>query len=165
LSPLSSQNAWDGLIAGTHYLLDLRSSRAHQACHPAGAEWAIRPKLGRPPSPPLPRKGGESSRTVVLISDEPDVAALAAIDLAELGCSDVRLLDGGVEAWRDAGLPVEASPDNPSPDEAIDFLRFVHDRHDGNLEASREYLAWEQGLVAQLDAQERAEFRLEGPPA
>jgi rhodanese-related sulfurtransferase len=165
LSPLSPQDASAGLASGTHSLLDLRSSRAHQACHPAGAEWAIRPQLGVPPSPALPRKGGGRSRTVVFLSDEPDVAALAAIDLAELGWSDVRLLDGGIEAWRNAGLPVEASPDNPSPDEAIDFLRFVHDRHDGNLEASRQYLAWEQGLVAQLDAEERAEFRLERSPA
>jgi 3-mercaptopyruvate sulfurtransferase SseA len=93
------------------------------------------------------------------------VAKLAAIDLRELGFSDIKLLDGGMEAWRAAGLPVEASPDRPSPEEAIDFLQFVHDRHDGNLEASRRYLAWEQGLVAQLDAAERAEFQLERPPA
>jgi 3-mercaptopyruvate sulfurtransferase SseA len=95
----------------------------------------------------------------VLLADEPEVAALAALDLAELGL-DARLLDGGMAAWRGAGLPVEASPDRPSPADAIDFLGFVHDRHDGNLEASRQYLAWEQDLVAQLDAEERAEFRL-----
>jgi len=99
----------------------------------------------------------------VLLSDEPDAAALAALDLNECGFADVRLLDDGVAAWRAAGLPVEASPDRPSPVEAIDFLRFVHDRHDGNLEASRQYLAWEQGLLSQLDDDERAEFRLERP--
>jgi len=91
------------------------------------------------------------------------VAELAAVDLRELGFADLRLLDGGMEPWRAAGLPVEASPDRPDPEEAIDFLRFVHDRHDGNLDASRQYLAWEQGLIAQLDPEERAEFRLERP--
>jgi 3-mercaptopyruvate sulfurtransferase SseA len=96
------------------------------------------------------------------MADDPEVAALAALDLAELGLQ-ARLLDGGMAAWRAAGLPVEASPDRPAPEEAIDFLRFVHDRHDGNLEASRQYLAWEQGLIAQLDRAERTEFRLAQP--
>jgi hypothetical protein len=36
----------------------------------------------------------------------------------------------------------------------------VHDRHDGNKEAARRYLAWETGLVAQLDAKEISAFRL-----
>ncbi len=111
-----------------------------------------------------PTSGGEGNgRTTIILSDEPDVAALAAIDLAESGFADVRLLDGGMAAWRAAGLPVEASPDRPTPSEAIDFLRFVHDRHEGNLEASRQYLAWEQGLVAQLDPDERADFKLAAP--
>jgi hypothetical protein len=34
----------------------------------------------------------------------------------------------------------------------------VHDRHDGNKEAARQYLAWETGLLGQLDPQERAGF-------
>ena len=63
-------------------------------------------------------------------------------------------------AWRAAGLPVEATPDLPADAACIDYLFFVHDRHDGNKEAARRYLAWETGLVAQLDAQERAAFRL-----
>ena len=37
----------------------------------------------------------------------------------------------------------------------IDFLFFVHDRHDGNMDAARCYLKWETGLLAQLDDQER----------
>jgi hypothetical protein len=39
-------------------------------------------------------------------------------------------------------------------------LFFVHDRHDGNLESARRYLEWETGLIAQLDEQEHASFRL-----
>lgn len=41
----------------------------------------------------------------------------------------------------------------------IDFLFFVHDRHDGNKEAARRYLAWETNLIGQLDEQELATFR------
>ena len=163
LSRISPREAAVGIAAGTHRLLDLRLSQDYREAHPGGAGWTIRPNLAFRPSPALPRKGGGSPQTLVLLADEPEVAALAAIDLAELGLADIRLLDGGMAAWQAAGLPVEASPDRPSPAEAIDFLRFVHDRHDGNLEASRRYLAWEQGLVAQLDEEERAEFRLAIP--
>jgi hypothetical protein len=35
----------------------------------------------------------------------------------------------------------------------------VHDRHDGNKAAARAYLAWETGLIAQLDQRELADFR------
>ena len=58
------------------------------------------------------------------------------------------------------GLPVQATPALPADADCIDYLFFVHDRHDGNKEAARRYLAWETGLVAQLDAQERSAFRL-----
>ncbi len=61
---------------------------------------------------------------------------------------------GTPETWREAGLSVVASPDQPSDLECIDYLFFVHDRHDGNLEAARRYLEWETGLLAQLDEQE-----------
>ena len=79
------------------------------------------------------------------------------------GSNDVRLLAAGYAAWRDAGLPVEASPDRPSDADCIDFLFFTHGRHDGNAEAARQYLAWETGLLAQLDDQERGVFRLATP--
>ena len=48
----------------------------------------------------------------------------------------------------------------PADKDCIDFLFFVHDRHDGNKEAARQYLAWETYLIAQLDPQELQSFRL-----
>ena len=72
-------------------------------------------------------------------------------------------IEGGHEALVSAGAPVEATPGLPDDNEAIDHLFFVHDRHDGNLDASRRYLEWETGLVGQLDARERAEFHLLAP--
>lgn len=154
LSLVSAREAAAGLAAGTHLLLDLRTSQRHRECHPRGARWSIRPRLATAMG---------SAREVVILADEPAVASLAAKDIVGLGQLEVSLLDGGMSSWREAGLPVDASPAGPSPQEAIDFLTFVHDRHEGNLEASRLYLAWEMGLVAQLDTDERAEFRLERP--
>ena len=46
----------------------------------------------------------------------------------------------------------------------IDYLFFVHNRHDGCLEAARKYLEWETGLIEQMDEQEVGMFR-RGPAA
>jgi rhodanese-related sulfurtransferase len=142
------------LRAGSATVLDLRPGMAYRKGHIAGAVWAIRPKIGA-----MLRPAG----TIILVADEPGVAALAALDLAGAGANDIRLLAGGCDAWRDAGLPLEASPDLPTDAECIDFLFFTHGRHDGNAEAARQYLAWETGLLAQLDEQERGVFRLATP--
>lgn len=147
--PISPDACHRLVSSGGALLLDLSPSRAFRAEHAANAAWSIRPRL--------PDVLG---RTVCLIADEPAVAALAANDLAERGATALRWVEGGLKAWRAAGLPTATSPDTPSDADAIDYLLFVHDRHDGNLEACRQYLAWEQGLIAQLSTQERAQFAI-----
>jgi 3-mercaptopyruvate sulfurtransferase SseA len=76
-----------------------------------------------------------------------------------MGYDRVQLVSGGFPAWKSAGLATETGWTEPSS-HPIDFLAFVHDRHDGNLDAARQYLAWETGLVDRLDPQERATFLL-----
>jgi hypothetical protein len=44
--------------------------------------------------------------------------------------------------------------------DCIDFLFFVHDRHQGDAEAARQYLAWETGLLDQLNSTRRSAARL-----
>ena len=73
---------------------------------------------------------------------------------------DVKRLDGGLAAWTREGYANEASPSIPADADCIDYLFFVHDRHAGNREAMRQYLAWETGLIAQLDEQEKASFKI-----
>ncbi|HEX2256472.1 MAG TPA: rhodanese-like domain-containing protein [Afifellaceae bacterium] len=149
---ITPQQAGEDARAGRAALLDLRPSRLYRQGHAAGSIWSRRPRLAAA----LERRPA----TVRLIADDAEMLALAAADLAELGVDDVRVVEGGLTGWREAGLPVEVTPDQPADAEMVDFLWFVHDRHDGNLESSRQYLAWEQGLVGQLDADERAEFQL-----
>jgi rhodanese-related sulfurtransferase len=132
-------------------LFDLRGSGAYRKGHVDGAVWGIRPRFGATAAAETP---------VALLADDPRAARLAAIDLAEAGAADIRLVEGGVAACRTAGLPIVATPQSPPDAERIDFLFFVHDRHEGNKEAARGYLAWETGLLQQLDSQERASFRL-----
>ncbi|MFW5832897.1 MAG: sulfurtransferase, partial [Pseudomonadota bacterium] len=97
--------------------------------------------------------------TIALLADDAEVTALAAADLAAAGHGPIVLIEGGFAAWRDAGLPL-ADDTAPADEDSIDFLFFVHDRHDGNLDSSRRYLAWEQALIEQLDADGRAAFRI-----
>jgi rhodanese-related sulfurtransferase len=151
VAAVSATLALAALRAGKGQFVDLRGSAAYRAGHVAGARWGIRPRLGR--------LGLDPARPVYLVGER-EVAALAAKDLAALGCGEVSVVEGGQVALAAAGAAVEATPDSPGSEEAIDFLVFVHDRHDGNLESSRRYLAWEQGLIAQLDAAERAAFIL-----
>ena len=135
--------------------LDLRTSMEYRKAHIAGARWAIRPSLTEALR--------DAKGPVVIVADDAAAAGLAVETEWPAHLERPRLLDGGMNAWREAGFPVEATPDLPRDADCIDFLFFVHDRHDGNKEAASRYLAWETGLVAQLDAQELAAFRL--PPA
>lgn len=144
----------NALAHGEVVLFDLRSSAAYRTAHLPGARWATRRQLR-----------DVHGAHVVLVDDEVSVSALAAVDLHEQGALSVRRLEGGVAAWHAAGYPLEATPALPTDADRIDYLFFVHDRHDGNLDAARGYLAWEIGLVAQLDAQERALFALGSPNA
>jgi rhodanese-related sulfurtransferase len=153
LEPIEPQEAAARTKQGAANLLDLRSSMQFRAGHLRGACWAIRPRLTSMKLSP--------ARPVFLIGP-PSAAEPAARDLAAAGFREIRRVTGDLENWRRSGLAVEATPDQPSDQEAIDFLFFVHDRHDGNMEAARRYLAWETGLVAQLDAAERGEYRI-GP--
>lgn len=133
-------------------ILDVRPSMAYRRSHIAGATWAIRPRLDR-------HAAGVRGRPVVLVTADEEAAALAANELTALGATDVVALAGGIEAAAAGGLEVSASA--LLPDSAcIDYLFFVHDRHDGNAEAARGYIAWEMGLVDQLDDDERAVFKL-----
>lgn len=129
-------------------VVDLRSSSAFSQVHIPRAVWSIRPRFGA-------ALAGET-RTVVLVAETPAIAELAA---SELPAHELYVLEGGLPAWQAAGFPVESSPDQPAASERIDYLFFTHDRHDGNKAAARQYLAWELGLLDQLDAQERNTFR------
>ena len=152
VADIAATAALQAVRAGEAHFVDLRASTAYRTGHVAGALWCIRPRLDHLPLGP--------GTTVCLIADDPAVLALAARDLRALGYTALLAVRGGHDALVAAGAEVDVSPETPSPAEAIDYLYFVHDRHDGNLEASRRYLAWEQGLIAQLDADERAAFHL-----
>ena len=152
VSPMSVPQLKRALDAGSGTVFDLNASMSFRKAHIPGSRWSIRTRIASD------AKGGAGP--VILVADDPAVARLASIDLREAGITDVRLLDGGLSAWTQAGHPTQASPGIPSDSDCIDYLFFVHDRHAGNREAMRQYLSWETGLLAQLDEQDKAAFNI-----
>ncbi len=140
------------LEASAARVIDLRASGDYRAGHIPGAIWSTRPRIADGVR--------REASTIVLVADELDVARVAALDLREAGAGDVRVLEGGIAAWRTGGGKLEATPDRPADAERIDFVFHTLGRNEGNLDAARAYLAWETNLVNQLDAQERSVFRL-----
>jgi rhodanese-related sulfurtransferase len=157
--PLLDTAALREAATGHVLLLDLRSSAAYRREHAAGAHWSIRPQLAKT----LASLKAAPNDTLLLFADEPAVAGIAATDLRELGFTSLYLADDGIDTWKKAGLPLASTPDVPADAARIDYLFFVHDRHDGNLDAAREYLDWEIGLIAQCAPDELAVFRIDAP--
>jgi len=149
----------EALASGAVALADVDLSEHYRTGHLPGAEWGVRPRAAAL----LERLGGpDDPRPIVLYSEHETRARLAALDLEALSSRKVHILAGGREAWRAGGRPLEASPDRPTDAERIDFLFWVHDRHLGNDQAARDYLAWEEQLPGQIAADGDAPFNIPG---
>ena len=151
---ITPQDLAKALKDGTAVAVDVDLSGDYSKAHLPGALWGIRPRLGRL-APKLPK-----GKRIVLYSEHEMRARLAVPDLQALTDAPVAILKGGREAWTKAGLPTEASPGVPPDSERIDYLFFVHDRHQGNEVSMREYLSWEEQLPAQIEADGDAAFRV-----
>ena len=149
---ITAQALKAALDSGAVGVFDLGASMSFRKAHIPGSRWSTRVRIVA--------DAHAAKGEVVLVADDPRVAQLAVIDLTEAGITNVRVLDGGMNAWGDAGYPTESAADFPPDAECIDHLFFVHDRHAGNREAMRQYLAWETGLIAQLDADDRKLFKV-----
>ena len=132
-------------------VLDIRGSMQYRKAHLPKSLWAIRPRL-----PEIIRGARE---TILMISDDP---ALTYGALLELDGLDLNIK---VFELQGSGFPKEieviSTQTIPPDSDCIDFLFFVHDRHDGNKDAARRYLEWETGLIAQLDQDEMNLFSIQ----
>ena len=85
-----SQRAADGAVPGAVY-------------HPRNVlEWRMDPASGHSD----PAVGG-FDRRIIVMCDEGYQSSLAAATLREIGFARAADLEGGFQAWRGAGLPVE----------------------------------------------------------
>ncbi len=142
------------LDAGTAVAVDVDLSLDYRKAHLPGAVWAVRPRL------PEAIKSIPADRNIVLYSEHETRARLAVIDTRSITDCPVLVLKGGREAWKAAGLPTERSPAVPQDSDCIDFLFWVHDRHSGNEASMRDYLAWEEQLPAQIEADGDAKYKI-----
>jgi rhodanese-related sulfurtransferase len=134
-------------------VLDARPSQEFRGVRIEGSTWVVRPTL-------MERAAGGQHGPVLLIGPNLGKLELLAQDLAQAGFTDVHLSVVDTAALRASGLPLSTGDDVLADAECIDYLFFVHDRHDGNKEAARKYLEWETNLVSQLDEQERNTFSI-----
>lgn len=126
-------------------VFDLRDSASFIKRRARGSCWSTRSKIAK--------DAGSVEGQVWLLAASEEVAALAAAELPPEVLSSARWL-----ASLD-GLEVDEGGEPLAQAERIDYLFFVHDRHAGNKEAARQYLAWETGLLSQMTPMERQSFK------
>jgi rhodanese-related sulfurtransferase len=86
-----NQRAADGVIPGAVH-------------HPRNVlEWRLDPESEQPD----PELSSDMQRRVIIVCDAGYASSLAAATAQELGYENATDLDGGFQAWRAAGLPVE----------------------------------------------------------
>ncbi|MGA7800885.1 MAG: rhodanese-like domain-containing protein, partial [Gammaproteobacteria bacterium] len=134
-------------------VLDLGSSVEHQAGHVPGAWWGLRARLSRALAA-LP-----AIRRLVLTSPDGTLGHLAAGEASALRPElDVRVLEGGIHAWRAAGLAVAEGMERPTC-EADDVWHKPYEHPQADPAAMQDYLTWEVDLVPQIARDGDARFR------
>lgn len=124
-----------GLAAETGVtVVDLARSIDFRAGHIPGSVWAVRGRIPKIDGP------------VVVTAPDPMLANLAAAELP-----GARVLEGGVAAWKAAGLPVVADRQTPPDEACVDWYLRPYDRNSGIEEAMKEYLSWEIDLVHEVE--------------
>lgn len=139
-------------------IIDVSNGLDYRAGHIGGATWATRARLEKLAIPD-PTEIVLVGQSAILIS------GIINEFKSQMGKTPRDVIVSGPEDWRSVEINVVETPDTPTEEECIDYLFFVHDRHDGNLDAARRYLEWETGLLDQLDDQEKGVLKPLSPSA
>jgi 3-mercaptopyruvate sulfurtransferase SseA len=122
-------------------VLDLARSVEFRDGHIPGAIWGVRTRLNA---------ASLSARHVIITSPDGVLARLAVPEVKALTKADVRVLDGGTQAWHAHGRPLDKDRANPPDEACIDFYLRPYDRNSGIQEAMNAYLSWEIDLVHEI---------------
>jgi len=137
---------------GGAQVVQLSRSVDFREAHIPGALWGVRTRLASL----VPRL--DSFRPVVVAAAEEPVGWLAVPELQNLVKVPVRVLTGGLAAWKAAGLPLASDRRTPADAECIDVYLRPYDRNEGVEAAMREYLSWEIDLVHAVERDGDAPF-------
>ncbi len=140
------------LATGHPAVIDFETSLRYRDGHVPGAWLGIRANLGAnleklPPS-----------KLLVLTSGDGLIARLAAPEAQRYTDTPVKVLRGGTDAWRAAGLPLESGMTNLA-DSTEDVWYRPYDRTAKVEEAMQDYLTWEVNLVKQIARDDDVAFR------
>jgi rhodanese-related sulfurtransferase len=141
------------LVAGGAEVVQLSRSLDFREAHVPGARWGVRTRLAA-----LAPFAADGRGPVVLAAEDETVARLAVPELRGLTTAPVRVLTGGLGAWRAAGLPLRADRGTPADSACVDAYLRPYDRNEGVEDAMREYLSWEVDLVGEVDRDGDARF-------
>ncbi len=120
-----------------------------------GAQWVNRAML----DPQLLA----ADRPVLLFAHNKALAYAIAWDLQPR--ANIFVVNGEPADWQAAGWTIDTSATELNDAHRIDYLFWLHDRHSGNAQASRDYLAWEAGLPAAVALDGLHHFRRLTPAA
>ena len=135
-------------------IVDLAVSTYYKEKHIPGAWWAIRSRLEIDVSK-LP-----NIETMILTSEDGVLAHFAANDLKVSGFKHkVLVLEGGTKAWIDAGQPTSNGMERAISESDDTWFQPYMDPNAPD-EAKRAYFEWEYGLVAQVERDGTAKYRM-----
>jgi rhodanese-related sulfurtransferase len=124
-------------------VLDFSTSLEYRAAHVPGAAFAIRARLGER------REKLAQSGVIVCMSPDGVLARHAAADLARMTAVPVKVLAGGLAAWRAAGMPLESGETLMwEPNEDVYYKPY--DRKSQVEQAMQDYLDWEVALMDKI---------------
>lgn len=137
-------------------VLDLARSVEFRDGHIPGAVWGVRSRLDglRPQL--------ATAAHVVITSPDGMLARLAVPEAKALTTADVRVLEGGTEAWHAFGRPLVKDRAVPPDEDCIDFYLRPYDRNSGVEEAMNAYLSWEINLVHEIERDGTVTFGIPG---
>ncbi len=134
-------------------VVDLAPSPQYRKGHIPGAWFVVRAQLS------LARGRLPGAEMVVFTSPDSVLATLAAQEAPAAGFDHVRVLGGGTDAWRAAGLALEAG-DGRMASNPTDVFPKPYDHPDRIEQHMRDYLEWEVNLVDQIRESGETTFRV-----
>jgi len=155
------QDSGDGTV-----VLDLARSVEFRDGHIPGAVWGVRTRLA-----PLAAQLA-AARHVVITSPDGMLARLAVAEVKALALGtrdtprgqgpDIRVLEGGTQAWHAFGRPLVKDRTAPPDEACIDFYLRPYDRNSGIEDAMNAYLTWEIDLVREIERDATIAFGVPG---
>ncbi len=133
-------------------VIDLARSIDFRDGHIPGALWGVRSRLNALAEPLA------GAKHVVITSPDSVLARLAVDEVAMLTKGDVRVLDGGTEAWHAFGRPLVKDRTSPPDEACVDCYLRPYDRNSGVEEAMNAYLTWEIELVNEIRRDDTVAF-------